>query len=51
VLLSIHDLQLAEGQRVNKKDVLAYVFLGDKCLDTLVLGAAAATEPLPSHLQ
>lgn len=41
-LLSIHDIQLSDGKRINKKDVLAYVFLGDKFLDTLVLGSASS---------
>eukprot|EP00347_Sterkiella_histriomuscorum_P023923 403332919 len=45
VLLSIHDLQLPETLgRVNKKDVMAYVFLDDKCLDTLILGSSAQTQ-------
>jgi len=40
-VLSVHDLQLqADDARVNKKEVMAYVFLGDQCLDTLVLGSA-----------
>ena len=41
VILTIHDLQLGdrENARINKKEVAAYVFLNDKCLDCLVLGS------------
>ena len=44
LILSIHDLQLgdSEAARVDKKDVAAYVFLNDKCLDCLVLGSQSA---------
>jgi hypothetical protein len=42
VLLTIHDLQLPKQKKFNRKDVVAYVFLGDKCLDCLVIGSPAA---------
>ena len=44
LILSIHDLQLgdSEANRVDKKEVAAYVFLNDKCLDCLVLGSQSA---------
>jgi hypothetical protein len=45
LILSIHDLQLGDSDgnnRVDKKDVAAYVFLNDKCLDCLVLGSQSA---------
>lgn len=42
VILSMHELQLGqEVQKVAKREVLAYVFLGEDCLDTLVLGETA----------
>ena len=45
LILSIHDLQLGDSDgnnRVDKKEVAAYVFLNDKCLDCLVLGSQSA---------
>ena len=44
LILSIHDLQLgdSDANRVDKKEVAAYVFLNDKCLDCLVLGSQSA---------
>jgi hypothetical protein len=31
------------GSRIDKREIMAYVFLGDKCIDCLVLGSASAT--------
>ena len=42
IVLSILDLQL-EGEAVRKKDVIAYIMLGDTCVDCLVLGSQAAS--------
>jgi hypothetical protein len=56
VILSIHDLQIPEinpgaggsggpkgkSQRLDKRDLAAYIFLNDKCLDCLILGSASA---------
>ena len=38
IVLSILDLQLEE-EAVRKKDVIAYIMLGDTCVDCLVLGS------------
>ncbi len=37
----MHDLQLPK--KVNKRDIVAYLFLGDKCLDCLILGSPSAS--------
>lgn len=33
-------MQLPKSYRANKRDIMAYVFLDDKCLDSLILGAS-----------
>ena len=45
LVLSILDLQLDAEQHkaVNKKEVIAYVMLGDQCIDCLVLGSPNAS--------
>ena len=42
VLLSVHDLQLPENERIDKNELAAYVFLDDKCLDCLIIGSPQA---------
>ena len=40
MLLSILDLQLQAGQaKYDRREIAAYVFLNDKCLDTINLGS------------
>jgi len=43
LILSVTDLQLGQTMRVNKKDVIAYVMVGGKCIDCLVLGMNSAS--------
>jgi hypothetical protein len=41
VVLSILDLQLdsQKHRQVDKREVMCYIMLGDKCVDCLVLGS------------
>ena len=45
LVLSILDLQLdaTKHDQVNKKEVIAYIMLGETCVDCLVLGSNAAS--------
>ena len=45
IVLSILDLQLDANrhQAVNKKEIIAYIMLGDTCIDCLVLGSNGAS--------
>ena len=44
-MLSILDLRLDANQheRVDKREVIAYVMIGDTCIDSLVLGSPNAS--------
>ena len=48
-MLSILDLRLDAKQHraVNKKEVIAYVMLGETCIDCLVLGSPNASVQNP----
>ena len=45
MVLSILDLRLDANQHepVDKRDVIAYIMLGDTCIDSLVLGSPNAS--------
>ena len=44
LVLSILDLRLDnQQQRVNKREIIAYIMLGDTCIDSLVLGSPNAS--------
>ena len=45
LVLSILDLQLdiKQHKSVNKREIIAYVMLGDTCIDCLVLGSPNST--------
>ena len=45
LVLSILDLQLDanRNKQVNKREVIAYIMLGDTCVDNLILGSPSAT--------
>lgn len=45
LVLSLLDLQLdaAKHQQVDKREVIAYIMLGETCVDCLVLGSPNAS--------
>ena len=45
LVLQLLDLQLdaTKHRQVDKREVIAYIFLGDTCVDCLVLGSPSAS--------